>query len=328
MPTSSAATEQPEVRESENIAEIAAKMRAGLAHDYKAPDTRRDAHPHHTGLLQGKLIIEANLPAPLRVGLFAVPRTYETWIRCSSASGKPQADSVPDVRGFAVKVLDVPGDKIPESDEPRTQDFVCISIPTMPLGTVQLFRDIIVMKPLAFLVKMLFSGQMRVLRQLKASRSLPSSPLDIRYWSTTPYRFGENAIAKYSLIPQSHDPAPVPATRGDRYLTEALEGQLGKAGFAFDLAVQLRQGDLPVEDAAVLWPESDAPFAKVATLTIPSQVFRTPERDRLSEQLSFSPAHALVQHRPLGSINRARMNIYKTNSDFRHQRAGLEKLNR
>jgi hypothetical protein len=74
---------------------------------------------------------------------------------------------------------------------------------------------------------------------------------------------------------------------------------------------------------AVRWDETTSPFQKVATLTIPAQSFRTAERDRLAEVLSFSPGHARAEHHPLGSINRARMQIYRALSDFRHQQTGL-----
>jgi len=91
----------------------------------------------------------------------------------------------------------------------------------------------------------------------------------------------------------------------------------------FDFAVQLRKPGMPINDSAPRWDETQSPFRKVATLTIPSQVFRTRERDQLAEELSFSPAHARVEHRPTGSINRARMRIYRALSDFRHRRRGL-----
>jgi hypothetical protein len=59
---------------------------------------------------------------------------------------------------------------------------------------------------------------------------------------------------------------------------------------------------------------------KVATLHIPKQDFRRAERDEMSERLAFSPAHAGVDHRPIGAVNRARMRIYKLLSGFRHAR--------
>lgn len=50
------------------------------------------------------------------------------------------------------------------------------------------------------------------------------------------------------------------------------------------------------------------------------QDFRSAERDEMSERLAFSPAHAGVDHRPIGAVNRARMRIYKLLSSFRHAR--------
>jgi hypothetical protein len=50
---------------------------------------------------------------------------------------------------------------------------------------------------------------------------------------------------------------------------------------------------------------------KGALATIPAQQFCTAEREALGESLSFSPAHALPEHAPLGGINRARSAIYQ-----------------
>jgi hypothetical protein len=132
-----------ERNEEQLIANIIRVMRKQLERDYAPSATRRDAHPKHTGLLKAVFAVLPNLPPEVRVGLFAEPKSYEAWIRTSSASAKVRSDAIKDVRGFAIKLLDVGGDKIPESDEPRTQDFVLLSMPNMPLGTVKLFHDAI-----------------------------------------------------------------------------------------------------------------------------------------------------------------------------------------
>src|SRR3954464_12525484 len=150
--------EQREPNEDALIARIERTMRRKLERDYAPAVTRRDAHPKHTGLLQATFPAAADLPPAVRVGLFAEPRAYQAWIRTSNASGKPQSDAVPDVRGLAIKLLDVEGEKIPESEEPRTQDFGILSTPSMPLGTVRLFHDAICLStewsPLLFAAKM------------------------------------------------------------------------------------------------------------------------------------------------------------------------------
>ncbi len=313
-----------ERREDALTARIAATMRRKLAKDYPPAGTRRDAHPKHTGLLEGVFTVDPALPPDLRVGLFAEAKSYKAWVRTSSASDKPQSDAVRDVRGLAVKLLDVPGEKIPESDEPRTQDFVLLSHPSMPLGTVRLFHDAIVYSarysPLVFAAKMMLTGRSRVLKELDAARIRPSSPLEIRYWSTTPYRFGADRVVKYSLLPTSGKTSPLPAELPADYLTRAMAQHLATESVSFDFAVQFRKDGMPVHDAAPRWDETASPFVTVATLTVPAQDFRTEERDRLAEELRFSPAHARVEHRPMGPVNRARMRVYRENSEFRTRR--------
>jgi len=188
----------------------------------------------------------------------------------------------------------LPGEKIPESDEANTQDFVPLSTPNMPLGTVRLFHDAIVYStqytPLLFAAKMILTGRSRVLKELDAARIRPTSPLEIRYWSTTPYRFGADRVVKYSLLPTSDATSALPPPLADDYLSAAMETRLSREGVSFALAVQVRADGMPVHDAAPRWDETVSPFQTVATLTIPAQVFRTPERGRRSEELSFSPA--------------------------------------
>ena len=147
-----------------------------------------------------------------------------------------------------------------------------------------------------------------------------SSPLDLRYWSTTPYRWGDKDVVKYGLMPTSQHRSTLPATLADDYLSQAMQAHLDRHDASFDFGVQLRKGTMPVEDAAVRWDETESPFVTVARLHIPRQTFRTPERDALGETLSFSPGHAKPAHTPLGGINRARVAIYQQLSAFRHQR--------
>jgi hypothetical protein len=312
--------------EEKHVAHIIEIMRRKQEKDYAPGSTRRDAHSKHTGLLQACFTVEADLPLALRVGLFAEPRSFDAWVRFSNSNGTPQSDAVKDLRGCAIKVRDVPGPRIPESDEPTTQDFVLMSIPTMPLGTVKLFHDVIYLStewsPLLFVAKMLLTGHRHLLKELQAGHVNPTSPADIRYWSTTPYLFGTERAAKYSLVPTSAFKSSLPATLSGDYLSKTLQEHLAENDASFDFKVQLRSDSetMPIEDASVEWLEDRAPFVKVATLHIPKQQFRTTERDELSEALAFSPAHALVEHRPIGAVNRGRMRIYTEQASFRQRR--------
>jgi hypothetical protein len=308
------------------IADMERVLRRKMERDYPPGATKRDAHPKHTGLLEATFAIDNDLPPELRVGLFAEPRSYRAWVRLSNASGTPRSDAIPDFRGFAIKVVGVGGDKIPESDESDAQDFLLLSSPTVPFGDAKTFRDAIVLSlkfhPLVFAARLVLGGKAHILRAVQAARICPRSPLRIRYWSTTPYALGADRAVKYSVTPQSGVVTAPPQDLSDNYLSEVMAAHLAERPAVFDFAVQVRANGMPLDDAAVAWDEAVAPFRKVATLTVPPQTFRTEERAALAEKLRFSPAHARVEHRPLGSINRARMRIYRLLSEFRQRRNG------
>ncbi len=313
-----------EPNEAALISEMSRILRLKMERDYAKGATLRDAHPKALGVLRGTFSVEPGLPEALRVGIFKQPVSYPCWARVSNASGTPQPDGVPDFRGFALKLMGTGSDG-KDGEVPISQDFVLMSHPTMPLGTIKLFRDAVYYtierSPWMLVAKMLFTGHAGALKALKQGRSTPNSPLDICYWSTTPYLWGTDAVVKYALRPTSAYQSPAPTERGENYLSIAMQEHLAQHPASFDFCVQLRQGDMPIENAAVRWNEESSPFVKVASLRFDKQQFLgDAQREALSEVLSFSPGHAWPQHAPLGGINRARVAIYKALSKFRHAR--------
>lgn len=308
------------------IMEMVSILQKKMAKDYPQGEMKRDAHPKNLAGLQGEFIIEPNIPMELKVGIFQFPETYPVWIRISSSSGKIQSDKIKDVRGFAIKIMGVKGERFqPQNEEKETQDFILMSYPVMPLGTVKLFHaavhDTIEWSPVVFVSRLILSGNFHILNDLRQARQNQTSPLDIRYWSTTPYLCGPDQCVKYSLFPTSHFKSSLPPVLTDHYLTENMEKHLAGHEASFDFMVQVQKDTrrMPVEDAGVEWSEQESAFIKVATLRIPVQSFRTREREELAENLSFSPAHSLADHRPIGGINRARIEIYRRLSEFRHK---------
>jgi hypothetical protein len=297
-----------------------------MSKDYPTGLTKRDAHPKTLACLQAQFIVEPNMPSELKKGIFKFSQTYPAWIRISSASGNIQSDKAKDMRGFAIKIIGVKGERFQtQNNEKETQDFVLLSYPSMPLGTVKLFHDAVYysikLSPLVFLARLVVSGDFHIINELRKARQNQTSPMDIRYWSTTPYLYGTNRIVKYSLVPTSRIKSPLPPKLSDHYLTENMEKHLAANEASFDFMIQFQKDPsrMPVEDAGVEWSEKESPFIKVATLRIPPQAFRTREREELAEDLSFSPAHSLIDHRPIGGINRARVEIYQYLSEFRHK---------
>jgi hypothetical protein len=87
---------------------------------------------------------------------------------------------------------------------------------------------------------------------------------------------------------------------GHDLLRDVLRNTLQKGDACMELLVQPRtSSSMDVEDSMTEWKEAQAPFYQVATIRIPEQVLTLPIKMSF-EKLSFSPWHALPEHKPLG----------------------------
>jgi Dyp-type peroxidase family len=308
-------------------AKLTALLMDKVVRDYPTGTTRRDAHAKHHGCVHAEFQVERDLRPELRVGIFSEPRVYKAWIRFSNQDGVPQPDIKSDIRGMAIKLLGVAGDKLLEDErDAQTQDFLLISTNRFVTKDVKEFHDLIAatIKGTWHLVWFLinpFDSHFRVLRNLWTSLRRYPNPLEIRYFSTTPYLFGARAV-KYSARPTGACSSQIPPSPSRDYLREAMKESLQKGEVHFDFLIQFQADpyNTPIEDPGQEWSETISPFHKVATIRIPSQSFDSEEQMAFGENLSFTPWHSLPIHRPLGGINRARKVAYQAVSVVRHQR--------
>lgn len=309
--------------EIEDTRDLAARLQAKIIRDNPAGIMRRDAHPKMHGLVKAEFTIEPDLPPELQVGIFKEARTYQAWIRFSNQDGTIQPDTSRDIRGMAIKLMGVAGDKLLEAErDAQTQDFIVITTNVFVTKDVAEFDGLIKAMTGSIWAKIsYFATHWRVIWNLIKSLKKFANPLQTRYWSTTPYLFGETAV-KYSAIPRVTHPDEVPANPGPDYLREAMVRQLSQREAVFDFTVQLQvdANSMPIEDPGHEWKESESPFRKVATIHIPQQEFDSEAQRTFGENLSFTPWHSLPAHRPLGGINRARKIVYDAISTFRHAR--------
>ena len=314
--------EQPPPDEQLFVDSLVDSLKQSLRRSYTGSQTRRDAHPKMHGCVKARFIIEDNLADELRVGLFAEPRSYDAWLRFSNASAELQPDEKPDLRGAALKLMGVPGAKLIDGEEHcTTHDFLLVTHDSFLAKNAQEFaglaRAISEGNPGGFFLR----HPRMALRYLSAIKR-HTSPLETSYFSVTPFLFGDQ-VAKYQLRPTASGPATrAPSPAPFDFLRETLKAQLARGNFSFDFLVQLRADPEPreIEDAARAWPERTCPFRKVARVEVLSQDFDTPAQQVFGENLSFNPWRCLAQHRPLGGINRARRQVYRALSAFRHDR--------
>ncbi len=307
--------------------DLAKRLQAKIAADYPTGTMRRDAHPKMHGLVKAQFIVEENLPSQLQVGIFKQANSWPCWVRFSNQNATMQDDIKGDIRGMAIKLMGVPGEKLlPGQAHELTQDFITISTNVFITRTPEEFDDLVkaltggVVGMLWFFI----SHPHATINLLRASRKF-ANPLQIQYFSTTPYLFGATAV-KYSLRPQiKGQPDQLPLHPTPDFMRAAMKAQLDKEEACFDFLVQLQTDArlMPIEDPSIEWDEKLSPFRKVATLKIPKQEFDSDKQNQFGENLSFTPWHCLPEHRPLGGVNRARKVVYDFISRFRHQKNGV-----
>jgi hypothetical protein len=270
------------------------------------------------------------LPAAYAVGVFSKPEIYRAMIRFSNGMGSMQDDRDGDARGFALKLLGVPGEKVLEGErDATTQDFLMINHPVFFVRNVadyvQFSKASESGSPSSFFIGWNpFKWHLKEALIVNSIRSKTvTNPLETRYTSMTPIFMGD-IPAKYGVTPcQGQEYVKVPSSPNQ--LREALALQLKpnlhEPGVCFEFGIQLQtdQRKMPVEDPTVEWSEKQSSYKTVAIIDIPRQEFLSKEALSYCENLSFTPWHTLPEHRPIGGIQRARKEIYQTISKVRHE---------
>jgi hypothetical protein len=318
--------------EPEAIRRVVELTRRKLEEDYAVVrPVRRDQHPKMHGCVKAEFVVGDGVPSDLRHGLFAALGIYPAWIRFSSAAARPQPDSKRDAHGMAIKVMGVAGAKILEAERRETtQDFIVANNDAFFCRNAADYVELATMMSEGRLLAFFFGpnpARWRVhefANMLRATQKKVRDPLQIRYWSQTPYALGPHAV-KYSAAPHDGAGDSGTASSGANRLEDAMIRRLSSGETSFDFMVQRRADPrtMPVEDPTIVWSERKSPFRRVATIRIPAQFFTSQAQKNFAERLSFTPWHALPEHRPLGGINRVRGAVYEAISMLRHELNGV-----
>jgi hypothetical protein len=285
----------------------------------KTDATRRGQHGKAHGYCDATFRVHDNVPSKYRAGVFTEPGTYEARVRWSN--GGSADDMAPDIHGMAIKVLGVKGARALDGG-PEEQDFILIDSEVFFASDVKTLLAFMKARAASAarpeIMKEFAQHHPSTVALLTAALKTVPSPLAVRYWSTVPYRLGDQAV-KYTAMPAPENGPGDMAPASADYLRHAMVARLapGHAVVAFELCV-IPQTDavaMPIEDPTVQWESEPVP---VATITVAPQTFDTPDRIRQGETASFDPWHALAVHRPLGGINRARKAVYVASAALRH----------
>ncbi|KAG0046335.1 hypothetical protein BGZ83_008496 [Gryganskiella cystojenkinii] len=314
------------------VTEMCNVIEQGIRKQYTGGTARRDVHAKSTGVVKATFKVHDDIPVEFQHGVFIPGKTYEAVARLSNASGDAtQSDTKEDGRGFAIKLLNVPGEKLLESDKnAQTQDFVMINHP--------IFLSNMATKYVALLTKSQGNAIQKATIPFSLgwkgtknagilSKGRIGNPLQIQYYSTAPFQLGlgpQRQAVKFSIKPSSPRVDPVPAHGTDDYLFQATKALLEKESVEYKFMVQPRKGPhMDVEDSMTEWSEKESPFQEIATITIPQQEIGGDEWNAFGERISFNPWHSLPEHRPLGAINRSRKVVYERISRVRDSMNGV-----
>lgn len=352
------ATEYPAPDELEDIKETIAFLKTKMEEVHQPNYMRRDAHPKHHGIVKAEFIIEENLAEELQVGVFKQGLSrpghrFPAWVRLSNASNRVRHDKEKDMIGFAIKLMGVEGDKILNleedsglnnsyfndaltqdksfTEEKFSQDFLFMSHPVFLAARIKDFKNLIMSvfgnkSALNFFFNPC-NSHLRSLWIALTMNKVQTSPLDNRYWSNSAYLFGNDKngkprAVKYALKPTHSYRSQLPKTKSENYLKDNMVKHLSQHEACFDFFIQFQTDaqKMPIEDTTIDWPEKLSPLIKVATIKIPQQSFDNEKQMAFAENVYLSAWHSLPEHRPLGSINRARRFAYDQLSKFRLKR--------
>ena len=333
----------PELRGAEDLERatfdaIIKELIAGLEETNRADPgiVRRDAHAKSHGCLKAKFQVEDDLPENLKVGMFAnAGGEYKAWVRFSNGAFKPRHDIDFDGRGLSLKILDTPPTtKASETGPVEQFDILLVNHPVFfspnPVDYFDFVKaGILIGKPDG--LKKYFTPNYnpfswRIKPYINAytnsSREI-TTPLNMQYFSMSPYAFGDKQQIKYTAKSCTVDQADVVLNldkSSPNYLRENLKKHLDVAPACFALSVQVNDGSVSVEDASVDWSEKKMPFQEIGRITIPKQDFANSDNDDFCEHSDFNPARTPVEFEPLGGLNRLRKEVYTAISDYRHGR--------
>jgi hypothetical protein len=306
----------------------------------------RSVHAKTQGILEGYLEVDAGLPCELAQGLFSSPGRYPVVMRFSTVPGDILDDSVSTPRGLAVKIIGVNGERLGGSEGDVTQDFVLVNGPTFGAPNPGKFLPVITLLAkttdrMQGIKKVLSAVMRQVQRVIVALTGRPNVTvatlggqpethiLGEIFYNQAPVRFGD-FVAKISVAPISRElialqGSPLNVNGVPNGIREAVIEFFRRNGGEWELRAQLCMDldTMPIENAAVVWPEETSPYRRVARIVVGPPAASSDSRSRIVDDgMQFSPWHGLAAHRPLGGIMRARKKVYEAAKRFRSEKNG------
>jgi len=283
-----------------------------------ARPARRAVFRKTHGVVRAKMILDPERPASIRFGIFAAEE-YDAWIRFSSDVAPTESDSSNGTVGMALKLFGILPPTLAKVDpHAPTADLL---LQNHDVFFVDTGYDMCAFTQLSLDGREdeWYTQHPETKAILTAMTKREESVLTATYWSVLPYACGDRQAVKYRVSSESDGPSLAPDADPNR-LRSDLSARLFKQKADFRLSMQVPRPDanLPIDQATVRWPETEAPFTAVARIQIPAQNIRAEGQETYGDALAFSSWRVPEANRPLGSIAESRRKAYPASAAQRH----------
>lgn len=332
------------------------KVLTGELSESEALEFRDFDHQHPWEQEYLKSEMQQDIQSAFSGPVFGKPGRLDAYVRLSNGDPSVQNDKLPDFRGFAIKVLpEADGyDQMEESIDKESQDFLMLSNPRMVAGSGKRFLDFVKATSKGSLS--LATGTYALLEIVKNTTVgsflrkffISSNPAHYprfsrrRFWSGSAIRWG-NRAARYLVFPckpsSHHDPHDQTIRRNVRKMKRANSDYKGNyyrtqleydnkndawtPPVCYDVFVQFQKNEShSIENAAAIWEEGPSSLinSDVSTPILVGQItanIDNPAEESECASKSFNPWNGSEFHRPLGSINRIRKQVYQKSVELR-----------
>jgi len=281
----------------------------------------RTFHFPTIGCVNATFTVLPTIPANLQQGIFQPGVVYPLLMRFSGFNQNQQNATGGDTKGLALKLYNVPGTKLlPGFENDNHMDFVFNAVPVFTSNNETVFSALVMSQT------QLGGGGGQQKAQFGVNYPIPqnrtnvehvnntvSTVLQMPFYAISPFRFGlaplPSAAVKYRVFPCNGVIPSINYTGATAdYLTIDMTTRLAANPGCFYFQVQFQTDTClhPINDFGVEWLETDTPYINIARIDIPVQTVVT-DTDNTCKHAAFNVWRVLAEHRPLGSLNRARM---------------------
>ena len=294
----------------------------------------RDAHPKGHQCLQASIEVKDN--ELFSDGLFGEAATYPAVLRVSSSNAEPVSDDINDVRGLAVKIdpqgmnhdlVMLSADIFPTDDAKQFTSLVKVARYTSCVDGISKIFSCISESNLGIRDIPAIASAARLFLGLQAN-SKNESPFEKTFFGVSSYRYADGTVFKYELSP---------CTPGSYSLNDnELDTKTGKSNLEDHIKRVLTDETVCYKVNLVKLPESLDPVDAVETHTKTWDKLANTELPRIEvaeinigsqegqsisalecDNLQNNPTNLSEGFEGLGSLNRARKEIYRVLSEFR-----------